>query len=312
MRMLILGAGGIGGYFGARLQQAGADVSFLVRPARARVLHDRGLRVFSPLGDVEVTPELLTAVDDGDHFDLVLLSCKAYDLVSAIDAIAPAVGPHSVVVPLLNGIAHLDRLDARFGRVRVAGGVAHLALTADETGAIRHLNATQRLIIGARTEPAPPAFDWLGALITRMSPDYTVSPDIEQDMWDKLVFISVLAGTTCLMRATIGDILATRAGRALIEGMLQESATIAASCGHAPSASRLAGYRAQLTETGSSLTASMLRDMLRGAPTEADHVFGNLIERAAEVALPTPLLDLAMSALQAYEISRRRLSASSG
>ncbi|AOF80443.1 2-dehydropantoate 2-reductase family protein [Methyloversatilis sp. RAC08] len=312
MRILILGAGGIGGYFGARLQQAGADVSFLVREARAQRLRDTRLRVWSPLGDVQVTPELLTAVAEGNHFDLVLLSCKAYDLASATDAIAPAVGPHSVVVPLLNGIAHLDELDARFGRARVAGGVAHLALTVDETGAIRHLNATQRLIIGARTNPAPPALDWLGALVTRMSPDYTVSAGIEQDMWDKLVFISVLAGATCLMRASIGDILDTRAGRSLIEGMLDESAAIATAGGHAPSVDRLAGYRTQLTEAGSTLTASMLRDVLRGAPTEADHVLGDLVRRAGQWAVPTPRLDLALSALQAYEAARRRLSESSG
>lgn len=312
MRILILGAGGIGGYFGARLQQAGADVRFLVRPARARMLKEHRLRVWSPLGDVEVTPGLLTAIDDGDHFDLVLLSCKAYDLASATEAIAPAVGPHSVVVPLLNGIAHLEVLDARFGRTRVAGGVAHLALTVDETGAIRHLNATQRLIIGARAQPAPSALDWLGALITRLSPDYSVSADIEQDMWDKLVFISVLAGATCLMRASIGDIVDTRAGRGLIEGMLDESAAIATACGHAPSISRLAGYRGQLTETGSTLTASMLRDVLRGAPTEAEHVLGDLVRRAEQTSIPAPRIDLALSALQAYETARRRLSESSG
>lgn len=312
MRILILGAGGIGGYFGARLQQAGADVTFLVREARAQRLRDTRLRILSPLGDLQVTPVLRTSVADGDHFDLVLLSCKSPDLASAYAAIDPAVGPHTVVVPLLNGIAHLDELDARFGRSRVAGGVAHLALTVDDTGAIRHLNATQRLIIGSRTQPAAAALDWLGELIASVSPTYTMSADIEQDMWDKLVFISVLAGATCLMRATIGDILDTRAGRALIEGMLEESAAIATACGHAPCVSRLAGYRAQLTETGSTLTASMLRDILRGAPTEADHVLGDLVRRAGKVALPTPRLDLALSALQAYEAARRRLSASSG
>ncbi len=308
MRILILGAGGIGGYFGARLQQAGADVTFLVRPTRARVLQDHRLRVHSPLGDVQVTPELLTAVGEGDHFDLVLLSCKAYDLDSAIEAIAPAIGPHSVIVPLLNGIAHLEPLDARFGRERVAGGVAHLALTLDETGSIRHLNATQRLIIGTRTPPAAPALVWLGSFIERLSPDYTVSTDIEQDMWDKLVFISVLAGATCLMRASIGDIMATRGGRRLIEGMLDESARIAAACGRTPSPGRLDAYRAQLTEAGSTLTASMLRDVLRGAPTEAGHLLGDLTRRADSAALPSPLLDLALSHLQAYDMSRRRQS----
>jgi 2-dehydropantoate 2-reductase len=310
MRILILGAGGIGGYFGAHLQQAGVDVCFLVRPARAQRLREHRLRVLSPLGNVQVTPELRTSVAGVAPFDIVLLSCKAPDLDSAIDAIAPAVGPDSVVLPLLNGIAHLDRLDARFGRGRVAGGVAHLALTLDETGSIRHLNATRRLIIGARAQDVPPPLAWLGAQLAAMSPDYSVSDDIEQDMWDKLVFISVLAGATCLMRAPVGCILATRAGRRCIEGMLAESAAVASACGHAPSPQRMAHYRTQLADVTSTLTASMLRDVRRGAQTEADHILGDLVRRADAAALATPLLDLALSHLQAYEA--QRVSESSG
>lgn len=310
MRILILGAGGIGGYFGARLQQAGADITFLVRPARAEHLREHRLRVWSPFGDLQLTPDLLTAVDS--PFDLVLLSCKAYDLTSALDAIAPAVGPQTVVLPLLNGIAHLDLLDARFGRERVAGGVAHLALTLDESGGIRHLNASQRLIIGARHAAQSAAIEALGAVLSGISPDYTVSADIEQDMWDKLVFIATLAGATCLMRASIGDILDTRAGRALIEGMLEEGAAVATACGRAPAAQRMTGYRAQLTEAGSTLTASMLRDVLRGARTEADHILGDLCRRADAQSVSVPKLDLACSHLQAYEATRARLSESSG
>jgi 2-dehydropantoate 2-reductase len=310
MRILILGAGGIGGYFGARLQQAGADITFLVRPARAEHLREHRLRVWSPFGDLQLTPDLLTAVDT--PFDLVLLSCKAYDLTSALDAIAPAVGPQTVVLPLLNGIAHLDLLDARFGRERVAGGVAHLALTLDESGGIRHLNASQRLIIGARHAAQSAAIEALGAVLSGISPDYSVSADIEQDMWDKLVFIATLAGATCLMRASIGDILDTRAGRALIEGMLEEGAAVATACGRAPAAQRMTGYRAQLTEAGSTLTASMLRDVLRGARTEADHILGDLCRRADAQSVSVPRLALACSHLQAYEATRARLSESSG
>lgn len=307
--ILVLGAGGIGGYFGARLQQAGADITFLVRPARAEHLREHRLRVWSTFGDLQLTPELLTAVDT--PFDLVLLSCKAYDLASALDAIAPAVGPKTVVLPLLNGIAHLDLLDARFGRERVAGGVAHLALTVDESGGIRHLNASQRLIIGARHPAQSAAIDTLGAVLSGISPDYSVSADIEQDMWDKLVFIATLAGATCLMRASVGDILDTRAGRLLIEGMLEEGAAVATACGRAPAAQRMSGYR-ELTEAGSTLTASMLRDVLRGARTEADHILGDLCRRADTQSVAVPKLDLACSHLQAYETTRARLSESSG
>ena len=310
MRILILGAGGIGGYFGARLQAGGSDVTFLVRPARAAALQAGGLKVNSPLGDVAVTPRLLTAVDSA--FDLVLLSCKAYDLDSALTAIAPAVGPNTVVLPLLNGVAHLDRLDARFGRARVAGGVAHLALTLDADGGIRHLNATEKLIVGARDPAQQPVIAALGDRLAALSPDYTLSADIEQAMWDKLVFIATLAGATCLMRAPIGDILDSCAGPALIAGLLDEAAAVATASGHPPTPAHMDGYRAVLTQRGSTLTASMLRDLQRDAPTEAEHIFGDLRARAARHALATPWLDLAHAHLEAAEARRRRVSESAG
>ncbi|WP_026224420.1 ketopantoate reductase family protein [Methyloversatilis thermotolerans] len=308
MRILILGAGGIGGYFGARLQHAGADVHFLVRPPRAEILRARGLRVHSPLGDLRLQPDVITRVDA--PADVVLLSCKAYDINPALDSIEPAMGPHSAVVPLLNGVAHLDALDRRFGRQRVAGGVAHLALTLDGDGDIRHLNSTEKLIIGARADSHRTMVESLGERLAAISPDYLVSADIEQDMWDKLVFISVLAGATCLMRAPVGVILATHAGGRLIDDMLAESAAVASACGHAPAPARMEGYRATLTESGSTLTASMLRDLLRHAQTEAEHILGDLCRRAEEHALQVPMLDLALSHLQAYET--RRVSESSG
>ncbi len=310
MRILILGAGGIGGYFGARLLAGGSDVTFLVRPARAAALQAGGLKVSSPLGDVAVTPRLLTTV--ASPFDLVLLSCKAYDLDPALTAIAPAVGPHTVVLPLLNGVAHLDRLDARFGRARVAGGVAHLALTLEADGGIRHLNATEKLIVGARDPAQKAVIAALGDRLAALSPDYTVSADIEQAMWDKLVFIATLAGATCLMRATIGDILDSCAGPALIAGLLAEGAAIATACGHPPTPARMEDYRATLTQPGSTLTASMLRDLQRDAPTEGGHIFGDLRARAALHALATPWLDLAHTHLQAAEARRRRVSESAG
>lgn len=309
-KILVLGAGGIGGYFGARLQHAGADVTFLVRPMRAARLRERRLRVHSPCGDVQVTPVLLTTVDR--PFDLVLLSCKAYDLDAAMTAIEPAVGAHTAILPLLNGIAHLDALDARFGRARVAGGVAHLALTLDEQGDIRHLNASERLIVGARDASQQDAIDSLGSVLGGISPDYVVSAQIEQDMWDKLVFIATLAGSTCLMRASVGDILATRGGLRLIEGLLAEGTAVATACGRPPSSARLADYRATLTDRTSTLTASMLRDLQRGAPTEAAHIHGDLCARADLHGIAVPLLELALSSLQAWEAGRRRLSESSG
>ncbi len=134
MRILILGAGGIGGYFGVRLHEAGGEVSFLVRPVRAELLQSRGLRLSSPLGDAQITPCVLTTIRPQDKYDVILLACKAYDFASAMEAIAPAIGASSIVVPLLNGLAHLEALDRRFGNDKVQGGLAHLAVTLTSAG----------------------------------------------------------------------------------------------------------------------------------------------------------------------------------
>ena len=128
-KLLFLGADGVGGYFGARLIEAGVDVSFLVRPARASMLEAHGLRIGSPHGDLELQVRCVTRETVEPEYDLVLLSPKAYDLTDALDAIAPAMGPDAFVLPLLNGLAHIDVLDACFGADRVIGGVAHIVAT---------------------------------------------------------------------------------------------------------------------------------------------------------------------------------------
>src|SRR5436305_1971639 len=122
MRILVLGAGAIGGYFGGRLAEAGVDVTFLVRPQRQRRLAEDGLVIRSPAGDINRKAETVLAGDIRSLYDVVLLTCKAYDLDAALHAIAPAMGPKSVIIPMLNGLLHLDILIKRFGRERVMGG----------------------------------------------------------------------------------------------------------------------------------------------------------------------------------------------
>ncbi len=311
MRVLVLGAGGIGGYFGARLHDAGGDITFMVRPTRAENLQAHGLRVASPLGDTMLVPQLITAgADAGGGFDVAILSCKSYDLASAIDSIAPMLHSGSVVLPLLNGLAHLAALDARFGRERVLGGVAHVSVALGPDGAIAHLNTFQRLIFGSRDpEPSP----WLAPLAELLAASplgFAVSENIEQDMWEKFVFLATLAAANCTMRANVGEILATCAGEDFITGLLGECEQIAAASGHPASPEKLAVYRSQLADRGSTVAASMLRDVERGGPTEADHVLGDLVARGKALGIEVPLLKLAYSHLQAYELVRQRGQAS--
>lgn len=306
MRILVLGAGGVGGYFGGRLAASGADVTFLVRERRAAQLADRGLVIESPLGDVTVpSPQtVISAAPGGAPFDVVLLTCKAYDLASAIESIAPFVGPQSAVLPLLNGMAHLDALEARFGRARLLGGVAKIAATLTPDGVIKHLNDAQQLVYGELDESTSPRVEALSAIMGRASFASRPSDAILLEMWEKWVLLATLAGMTCLMRGTVGDIVATADGAALTEQLLGECAATAAAAGHAPRPKVLAQARALLTTPGSTFTASMLRDIERGGPTEGGHVLGDLAARAAATGVATPLLRVAACHLGVYEERR--------
>ena len=305
MRILVLGAGGIGGYYGARIQAAGGDVTFLVRPARAKQLNKDGLNVISAFGDLHLPAQCLTREELKSPFDVIILSCKAFDLESSIEAIAPAVGDKTVILPLLNGVKHIESLVARFGSRHVLGGVAAISVTLTAEGEIQHLNKMHRFITGARGTPAPEVLAPLAELLAKSGFDFVLSNTIDQALWDKFVFLTSLAGATCTLRASVGQILGTVAGEAFITGLLDECARVAVASGHPVAEAQLAAYRTQLTDKTSGLMASMLRDVEKGGPTEADHILGDMVARAEAKGIAAPQLRLAYSHLQAYDLRRK-------
>jgi len=305
MRVLILGAGAIGGYFGGRLLQAGRDVTFLVRPRRAAQLAQSGLSIRSPRGDADIAAPTITADQLRAPYDLVLLSCKAYDLDEAMAAFAPAVGTGTSILPLLNGMHHLDLLDARFGTATVLGGQCLISATLDEEGRVRHLADTHNLSFGSRAAGATARLDAIAESLSGANFDSRCSETILQDMWEKWVFIATGAGITCLMRAAIGDVVAAGAAD-LATALLEECAAIATHQGFAPGAAAMQRSRAAFTTPGSGLTASMLRDVERGARTEVDHVLGDLLRRAGGDHPRLSLLRIARDHLAAYEARRAR------
>ena len=306
MRILVVGAGGIGGYFGGRLLEVGRAVTFLVRPRRAAQLAKSGLVIRSPLGDVELpAPPTVTADALREPFGLVLLSCKAYDLDDAMDSFAPAVGPGTAILPLLNGMRHMDALGARFGAAKVLGGQCVISVVLDLEGRILHLNDIHTLSFGEQDGFRSARIEAITAELSGASFEARPSDGIVQEMWDKWVFIATLAGITCLMRASIGDIVAAGATD-LATAMLDECAAIAGAQGFPPGQSFMQRSRAMLTTAGSGLTASMFRDIERGAPIEADHVLGDLLRRAGERTGLSPLLRTANAHLKAYEARRAR------
>ena len=304
MRILVVGAGAIGGYFGARLAAAGRDVTFLVRERRAEQLRRNGLVVMSPLGDVNLpAPSMVSASELKSHYGLIMVSSKSYDLESSIEDFANAMGPNSRVLPLLNGMRHLDVLDARFDQRRVLGGLARISSTLDADGRIHQLGPFNALAFGSRNAGDSPIDD-VAETLSVPGFDALVSADILHEMWEKWVFIAAAASTTSFMRATIGDIMAADAGDIPVR-LLQECGAIAVANGFPPRENATKAALAVLTAPGSAFTASMLRDIEQGSRIEADHIVGDLLRRASK-APPAPLLSTAFAHLRAYEARRKR------
>lgn len=304
MRILVVGAGGIGGYFGGRLLEAGQDVTFLVRRRRAAQLTETGLTVRSRLGDIVRPAPVVMADALRDPFDLILLSCKAYDLEEAMESFAPAIGPRSMILPLLNGIRHLDRLEQRFGGTHVLGGQCVISAALDSEGRILHLNEAHSLTFGERDGTRSARAEAIASAFAGARFEARLSETILQEMWEKFVFIASLAGITCLMRAAIGDIM--NAGAADLAGaLLDECAGIAEREGYAPREAAMQRARGALTAPGSPLTASMLRDIEQGGRIEADHIIGDLLRRAGGQD-QARLLRIVYAHLKAYEARRAR------
>ena len=305
MRVLVVGAGAIGGYFGGRLLQAGRDVTFLVRPKRASELASAGLVIKSPNGDVTLkNPPNVQADKLNEKFDVVLLSCKAFDLEDAIKSFAPAVGPQTAIIPLLNGMKHLDVLDGKFGRERVLGGLCAIAVTLNEKREVVQLQPMQSLNFGERDGKMSDRVRAIAEVFDSGKFGAVASEHIIQEMWEKWVFLSSLAASTSLMRTSVGNILAAPGGKDFLLGMIDEVSAIAAAEGHAPRAPFLERTRGMLTTEGSQMTASMFRDIKVGAPVEADHVIGDLLARGDAAKVPAPKLRIAYTHLKAYEKQR--------
>jgi len=311
MRILVVGAGATGGYFGGRLLEASQDVTFLVRPRRAAELASSGLLIQSPCGDVSI-PQPATVLAENLHtaFDLILLSCKAYDLEGAIDSFAPAVGPDTLILPVLNGMRHLDVLDRRFGPSHVLGGLCVISAALEPGGRILHLNDLHLLAFGERDGSRSARVEAIASACSGVRFASRLSGVILQEMWEKWVFIATCAGITCLLRANIGDIVAAGAAD-FASQLLDECNAIATSQGFSTRPASLEKNRTIITQPASPLAASMFRDIERRAPVEADHMIGDLLRRSEQRQIASPLLRVAYAHLKTYEARRARETAPS-
>jgi 2-dehydropantoate 2-reductase len=303
LRILIVGAGAVGGYFGARLAAAGRDVTFLVRPHRAEALRAHGLQVKSPHGDLTLQPKLTTAETLSAAFDLIFLSVKAYALEGAMNDLAPAVGANSMILPVLNGMAHMDRLQDHFGRSAVLGGVCRIGVTL-ESAAIRQLMPLQQIAYGELDGSESERIRAVDAVMHGVGFDAAISSRIVHDMWEKWVQLASLGAATCLLRGTVGEIVAAPEGLPTALAILQEAGQVAGASGYAPSDAFVNGTTAMLSQPGSPLASSMYRDLTAGAPVEVDAVLQDIVERGRSHGVHTPLLRAAAAQLHIYQSTK--------
>jgi 2-dehydropantoate 2-reductase len=305
LRILVVGAGAVGGYFGARLAQAGRDVTFLVRRNRAEALGRTGLQVESPLGDFTVQPNLVTADQLNSAYDVVLVSLKGYSLAAALDDFAPAVGDQTLILPVLNGMRHMELLATRLSEARLLGGVCVIAAVLED-GKVRQLAPMQQIRYGELDGAVTDRIRALDAAMQGVGFDAAISTHIVEDMWDKWVLLASLGAATCLLGGSVGAIAAVPDGVAVARSILQACCGIAAAWGHEPSAAFRAQALATITQAGSPLTSSMYRDMQAGVDVEVEPILGDLIARGRKRGIDAALLDAAAVRLRVYAAARSK------
>jgi 2-dehydropantoate 2-reductase len=305
MRILVLGAGALGGYYGGRLLEAGAEVAFLVRPRRQAQLAADGLVIESPFGGLRRQVATLAPGEVGPGWDLVLLTCKAYDLEEAIATIRPAVDARTAVLPVLNGLSHIETLQREFGAGRVLGGIAKIQATLAPDGTVRHLNDWRYLTLGEVDGTMSPRVQALAELCAR-APGVVAEavPDVMFRMWEKLVHLGTSAIGTVLMRANTGEIARAPGGVAFMHRVLARNAAIAAANGHAMREGYLADFRTLFADPSGAYATSMLRDLEAGGRIEADHILGFLLEAARKAGVPEEAHEAAYLHAKAYEQRR--------
>lgn len=303
MKILVVGAGAIGGYFGGRLLEKGEDVTFLVRERRKKQLEETGLNIESANGDVQLVPKLITATEHAEEFDVILVSTKSYQLSGAIEDIRPFVNENTMVLPLLNGISHIDDLVEAFGEDAVLGGLCFIESTLDEKGAIVQASPVNQLVYGERNGKETERILRLKGAFDGTKADFVLSSDINQEMWHKYFFITAMSGITSMMESPIGPIRELETGQRTISAFMEELASIMRRIGAPIGDSIVQEQLAKINAMAPGMKTSMQRDMEKRQPLEADHLQGYLWKKGKEAEVETPILETIYTKLLLYQSS---------
>jgi 2-dehydropantoate 2-reductase len=291
MRIGIFGSGGVGGYFGGRLAEAGEDVRFVARGAHLAAMLAHGLRVTSIAGDFVVHP--VHASDDPatlGEVDVVLLAVKAWQVAEAAEALRPMLGAATFVVPLENGIEAPDTLAAALGRDRVLGGLCRIIAWVDGPGRIRHAGVPPSVTLGELDAPGSPRAEALRAAFARArGVRVEIAADVRAAMWEKFLFIAAVSGVGTLARAPVGIIRSQPETRELLTQALTEIHAVALAQGVALPADAVKTTLAFVDSLPSDGTMSMQRDVIEGRPSELEAQIGAVVRLGEASGVPVPL-----------------------
>ncbi len=304
MKVLVLGAGAVGGYFGGRLAEKGVDVTFLVREKRRQQLEEHGLIIKSVHGDAAMKPRAIISGEHIEPYDLILLSTKAYHFEEGIESIVPYIGEETLILPLLNGIAHMERLVERFGKERVLGGLCFIETTLNEAGEVIQTSKRHELTFGEWRGANQARLEQMAEMFSGANATFTLSNQIVRDMWHKYLFINTLSGITTLMNAAVGPIRNAVYGKELTLQLAEETARVMRAIGAPIDEDIVEKQMEMFWKQPDTMKASMLRDMEKGLPVEADHLQGFLLDAALRLGVQTPLLQIVYTNLKVYENKR--------
>lgn len=289
MRIAIMGSGGVGGYFGGRLAASGQDVVFIARGAHLAALRTHGLRVESPKGNLSLPPVKATDTPaEIGHADVVLLSVKMYDVEAAAAAIAPLIGPETVVVTLQNGVEAVDMVSRRLGREHVAGGVAYVAAVITEPGVIKH-TALDRLIFGELDGRRSERLKALQEACLAAGFDAASSEQIDVDLWSKFSRLSVFSGMTTVTRSPVGVLRDDPDLLAMLTAACEETIAVGRARGVPLPAAVMDEIMAMVQGLPHVAKSSMLEDLERGKRLELPWLSGAVVRLGQESGVPTPI-----------------------
>lgn len=308
MRIGIIGAGAVGGYFGGRLVEDGADVTFIVRSKRKLQIEEHGLIIHSPHGNSQLSVPVLSEEEQAKPFDLVLLSVKAYHLSEVVNQIKRFFGSNTTILPLLNGYSHIKYLQKKFGESAILGGFCIIESTLNDKGEINHMSDHNRLVFGELNEKRSHRTEQIERLFQNVNFSGVHSNQINTDMWNKYQYISAYSGMTALMRSNLGMILSSKYGREIYLKLLNEIHSIAVRQSLSVSPETPDEIFQKVQRESKEAKSSMLRDIEKGLPIESEHLHGSLVKMSEKLELDLPVLKTIANALSLYQPTIQHIS----